>query len=311
MTTTEMTTINTENYSAMAQMMGISDDNSNKNKKSTNLNRLRLWHSPIMGQEEIKGKLTKVEVIEGGTYRLEILEDDTSKFVYSKDIRVQPFMQRFMYRRYVANINAKEGEPRGSFHRTIMSNTLNQDLKDNTGKFNCGKPTGYVEDFKSLSTEMQDLIRNIKRVRVMFGVVTMINPMDSNGDEIKKEIKTPFIWEIDNKEAFKTVGVPFLEFAKTQRLPIQHDIVFSAPKEHEISNGFKYYTPICSIDSSVNHSISTENEKLFNDFLEWVKNYNDYICKEWDSKAIQRQDEISDEDASVVEDFIEMDIEDK
>ena len=86
-----------------------------------------------------------------------------------------------------------------------MADTLNMDLKDNTGKFNCGKPTGYVKDFKALPSDMQDLIRQIKRVRVVFGTVQLVGAKDANGDDVSLE-SLPFIWEIDNKDAYKTVG---------------------------------------------------------------------------------------------------------
>ena len=85
-----------------------------------------------MGQAEVNGRLTNVETIEGGMFRLEIIEGDSSKFVYSKTVTMRPFMQRFMYRRYIANKNPKPNEPKGSFHRTIMADSLNIDLKDNT-----------------------------------------------------------------------------------------------------------------------------------------------------------------------------------
>lgn len=305
----DLTTINTTNYAAMAKMMGISDDGKSTSRKTNTLNRLRIWHQPVMGQAEVNGRLTNVEVIDGGTFRLEVIEGESSKFVYSKTVSVRPFMQRFMYRRYIANKNPKPNEPKGSFHRTIMADTLNVDLKDNTGGFNCGKPTGYIEDFKALPPSMQDLIRQIKRVRVVFGLVTMEDPVDSNGNPVDA-ITTPFIWEIDNKDAFKVVGEAFAQFSKTERLPLQHNITFSECKQNELPNGSSYYTPLCSADMSVTHEITNDDQEMFGNFLEWVKNFNDYICKEWDDKVAQKQEEdrnvIPEEDMATVEDFIEI-----
>ena len=94
-----------------------------------------------MGKVEVNGKPTNVEVIEGGAYRLEVVSEDSSFYIFSKNITIRPFMQRFMLKRYVANRGAKSGEKKGSFHRTIMADSLNIDLKDNTGRFNCGKPS--------------------------------------------------------------------------------------------------------------------------------------------------------------------------
>ena len=307
----ELTTINTGNYAAMAKMMGIVDDGKS-NKKTNTLNRLRNWHQPVMGQAEVNGRLTNVETIEGGMFRLEIIDGDTSQFAYSKTITMRPFMQRFMYRRYIANKNPKPNEPKGSFHRTIMSDTLNIDLKDNTGRFNCGKPSGYIEDFKALPTDMQDLIRQIKRVRVVFGVVTLDNPVDANGNQMS-EVSTPFIWEIDNKDAYKAVGDQFGVFARQERLPLMHNILFFENVKNDLPNGSSFFTPKCKADTSVTHEIKPEDEELLVSFLEWVKNFNDYICKEWDEKATQRQEEsvnaISEDEAELVEDFIEIESE--
>ena len=307
----ELTTINTGNYAAMAKMMGIVDDGKS-NKKTNTLNRLRIWPQPVMGQAEVNGRLTNVETIEGGMFRLEIIDGDTSQFAYSKTITMRPFMQRFMYRRYIANKNPKPNEPKGSFHRTIMSDTLNIDLKDNTGRFNCGKPSGYIEDFKALPTDMQDLIRQIKRVRVVFGVVTLDNPVDANGNQMS-EVSTPFIWEIDNKDAYKAVGDQFGVFARQERLPLMHNILFFENVKNDLPNGSSFFTPKCKADTSVTHEIKPEDEELLVSFLEWVKNFNDYICKEWDEKATQRQEEsvnaISEDEAELVEDFIEIESE--
>jgi hypothetical protein len=263
-----------------------------------------------MGQTEIKGRMTNVEVIEGGTYRLEVINGDRSEFFYSKTAKVRPFVQRFMLRRYISFPNAKPGEPKGKFDRTIMAETLNIDLKDNTGKVNCGKPSGYIKDFKALPANMQDLIRQIKRVRVLFGIVTLEKAMNADG-EMVGDITHPFIWEIDNKEAFNTVGEPFKTFAKQERIPLQYQISFEEPKKNDLPNGSSYYTPICSPDMSVTHEITDEDHETFGGFLEWIKNYNDYIYKEWDAKQEQIRESLSTEDEELVEDFIDVEVDDE
>ena len=74
---TQVTTA-TDNYAAMAQQMGMSTAMpSSEKKKSSNLPRLRIHHNPLMGEMEVKGKMVKVEVVDGGTYKLEVPEDQT------------------------------------------------------------------------------------------------------------------------------------------------------------------------------------------------------------------------------------------
>jgi len=301
----DLININTDSYADLAKAMGIATEVSAKPKKSGNLNRLRIWHTPIMGQAEINGKMANVEVIEGGAYRLEVVEESGSTFYYAKNISIRPFMQRFMLRRYIANLNAKAGEPKGMFHRTIMSDNLNSDLKDNTGRFNCGKPSGYIEDFKALAPDMQDLIRQIKRVRVIFGVVTLDEPTDEKGQPTELG-DVPFIWEIDNKDAFKTLGEQFNEYVKKSRLPIQHMIHLNGTKANELPNGSSFYTPIANVDFSESFDVTEEDQKLFGDFVDWIKNFNDYICKEWEEKVESRQNPVSEEEMETVESFIDI-----
>ena len=301
----DLININTDSYADLAKAMGIATEVSAKPKKSGNLNRLRIWHTPMMGQAEVNGKMANVEVIEGGAYRLEVVEESGSTFYYAKNISIRPFMQRFMLKRYVANVSAKAGESKGTFHRTIMSDNLNSDLKDNTGRFNCGKPSGYIEDFKALTSDMQDLIRQIKRVRVIFGIATLDEPTNEKGESVALG-DVPFIWEIDNKDAFKTLGEQFNAYVKKSRLPIQHLIHLNGTKANELPNGSHFYTPIAEVDFGESFDVTDEDQKLFGDFVDWIKNFNDYICKEWEEKVESRQNPVSEEDIETVESFIDI-----
>ena len=57
---------------------------------------------------------------------------------------------------------------------------------------------------------MQDLIKQIKRVRVVLGTLEMLEVVDSQGNKVEMD-ETPFIWEIDNRDAFKMVGNSFYQ----------------------------------------------------------------------------------------------------
>ena len=63
---TELVTINTDNYATMAKAMGIATGNSSTVKKANNLNRLRIWHSPVMGKAEVNGKTKNGEELQYG-----------------------------------------------------------------------------------------------------------------------------------------------------------------------------------------------------------------------------------------------------
>ena len=61
---TEVMQIDVNNYSAMATAMGMNID-SGGDKKANMLARLKIQHSPIMGEKIVDGAAMKVEVVNG------------------------------------------------------------------------------------------------------------------------------------------------------------------------------------------------------------------------------------------------------
>jgi len=270
----ELTTIDTNNYAAMAKAMGIANETSSERKQASTLARLRINHSPVMGEAEVNGKNVNMEVVSGGTYKLEVPDGPT---YFAETVTIRPFLQRFMYKRYNADKN--------DFTKTVMHENLQVDLKDTAGGFNCGKPAGYIEDFDSLSDEMKEAIKQIRRVRVILGEVEMNNPIDENGNAV--EVGTmPFIWEVDNKTAFKTMGEPFNQLGRQRKLPIQHKITLDT-SEQELQTGGAFFLPVPSLDLTKAVVINDEDQKRFSDFLEWIKSYNEYVISSWTDKSSQ------------------------
>jgi hypothetical protein len=303
---TDLVTISTDNYATMAKAMGLPTNS--KEKKTNVLNRFRIWHNPTMGMGESNGRSVKMEVVEGGMYRLEV-PSDPSVYYFSEKVEFRPFLQRFMYKKFKQNHNAKDGEKQGGYVKTILADSLNIDLKDNDGTFNCGKPAGYVKDFQALPEETQKLIKTIKRNRVVFGLVKMIDPVKGiDGNEIADLPEFPVIWEIENRDAYKSVGDVFSTFSKMEALPLQHVIKLEGTKENKMNNGGSFYTPIIQLDTSKKIEITDQDHKVFGDFLDWVKAHNDGIVNAWDKKVSERQDEVSDEDIETVEDFIDVEL---
>ncbi len=296
---TELTTIDTNNYAAMAKAMGIANEGSTKKQKSSTLPRLKINHSAIMGEAEVKGKTVNLEVVEGGTYRLEV--PDTATY-YAKSVKIRPFLQRFMYKRFIKGFNDKPNE----YVKTIMADNLNIDLKDNKGTLNCGKPAGYIEDFKALPEKTQELIKQIKRVRVVLGTVEMINPTNEKGEDVTVDV-SPFIWEIDNRDSFKDVGKPFTDLAKHKRLPIQHMITANT-QERKLPSGNVFYLPVVSLDLTNSIPLTDADQSMFSDFMLWIDNYNTYIANSWQEKTNKG---VSDEDIDTANDFVDIEIEEE
>jgi len=288
--------INT-NFSDMAKLMGMSVDNQQSEKAST-LARLRISHSPIMGEADVNGKTKKVEVVEGGTYRLEIPDGPT---YYASKAIIRPFVQRFMYKRFV---KGNDNTP-NRYIKTVMADNLNIDLKDNDGGFNCGKPAGYIQDFKALPESMQDLIKQIKRVRVVFGTVELVDPVDASGKAVEVAAQTPFIWEVENRDAFKSIGTIFTKLGKMRRLPPQHTFT-ATTAEQSLPNGNSFYLPETALDLQTTLELDDATQETLGNFLAWVTNYNQYISNAWDENA-HKHDDV---DKEGVEEFIDITEED-
>ena len=293
----ELTTIDTNNYAAMAKAMGIANETAGERKQASTLARLRINHSPVMGEAEVKGKTVNMEVIGGGTYKLEVPDGPT---YYAESVKIRPYLQRFMYKRFVRG----SGDAPNRYVKTVMADNLNIDLKDNDGGFNCGKPAGYIQDFKSLPEKTQELIRQIKRVRVVLGTVQLEGATDGSGNPVEVE-ETPFIWEVENRDAFKNVGGAFTQLAKMKRLPVQH-LITANTEERKIPTGAVFYLPVVSLDVTKTLELTDHEQTMFADFMQWVNNYNEYIINAYAEKASSRNDE---DDEFIVDGLVDIEVE--
>ena len=183
-----------------------------------------------------------------------------------------------------------------------MGEDLNSDLKDNAGTFNCGKPAGYIPNYSDYSKEQQAFFKTIKRTRVILGEVELVNPVDAEGNEVEVG-RQPFIWEVDNGEAFKAMGEPFTQLGRQKRLPVQHWIKCTTTTG-QYSGNVTYYVPVPSLDLSSTIDLEESDQKRFQDFIDWIGNYNQYILKAYNEKAVNT---ISDDDAALVEEFVDID----
>lgn len=292
----DIATLDTNNYAAMAKAMGMSVETSTR-EKSSSLARLRISHNAIMGEADVNGKKVKMEVVAAGMYKLEVPDGPT---YYAESAVIRPFIQRFMYKRFVMGNDKTPNR----YIKTVMADNLNIDLKDNVGGFNCGKPAGYIQDFKALPEKTQDLIKQIKRVRVLFGTVELKNAVDDKGNAAELDA-LPFIWEVENRDAYKTVGDLFGKLSKMRRLPPQHSILAST-EERKLPNGNSFYLPAAELDLTNTLDLDNPTQETLANFLGWVQNYNEYIINAWDENAHKSEDV----DEGMVEDFVDIDVED-
>jgi hypothetical protein len=247
------------------------------------------------GQVEVKGKLMTVETIPGGYY---CYTDAEGNKTYSETVTMRPFMQRFQYQRfekYEAPVDGKSGK----FFRTVMATGFNNgDMKDNYGTFNCGRPGGYIKDYDTLSGNLRDIVKNTKRVMLVFGLVTLNSPTDANGNEVDFPANVPFMYRIKNRDSYKSMENVFKAIAKLNRLPIQYNVALKHDGKM-LPNGEMNFFVVAKPDTPA--ELAADDQEKLRDFLDWVETTNRMILGLWDSA---HRNDISKDDYDLVNQFI-------
>ena len=165
---------------SLAEAVGVSPQGGGE-RKSAALPRVNLMHTGIMGEIDVNGKSIKTEVVPSGSYKITRGDDDV---VYAST----PTIRIFAIRQQWSKWDSKED----MMMKTIMANDLKGDLKDNVGTFNLGRPSGYIEDWDSVPEKTKDLIRTIKRKKILFGLLTATGVTDEAGNPVDEITDMPF-----------------------------------------------------------------------------------------------------------------------
>ena len=277
----------------LAELMGMS----NLPAKSTSaLAEIKQVHQNVMGTKTVGGEEMEVAIVKAGAYSV-TFPDDT--IYYSDKITIRPFMQRFQFQRYDKSYQRPDGGE-GRMLRTVMATSLNGDLKDNYGGFNCGRPSGYVKDFSSLPQETQDLMRSTDRFKVVFGLCTLDKPKDANGKTVVVK-EFPFLMRIINRDSFKAMTDMFSQIQRKNRLPIQHLLHLSSEVK-SIPSGATYAVITPKLGEVV--EITTDDQEVLNNFVEWVESMNSITMSKWEEH--RRPEELSDDESEIVANVVEI-----
>ena len=277
----------------LAELMGMS----NAPAKSTSaLAEVKLVHQNVMGTKEVDGETMEVAIVKSGAFSV-TFPDDT--IYYSDKVTVRPFMQRFQFQRYDKHYQKPDGGE-GRMLRTVMATSLNGDLKDNYGGFNCGRPSGYVKDFNSLPQETQDLMRATDRFKVIFGLCTLDKAKDANGKPVDVK-EFPFLMRIKNRDSFKAMTDMFNQIQRKNRLPIQH-LLHLGTEVKSIPSGATYAVLKPTLGKVV--EITTDDQEVLNNFVEWVEAMNSITISKWEEH--RRPEELSDQEDDIASSIVEI-----
>ena len=252
--------IATESGKSMAELMGVSS--APTTSATPSISRLGMLHQPIMGEVDLNGKMIKTEVVPVGAFTLKTGDD----IIYSNGVTVRVFAQRNQWQRW--NSDTEEME------KSVMSNSLNGDLKDSIGGFNLGRPTGYIEDFNALDDATKQVIRSVKRVVVYYGTVSLDSPMNEKGEPVSATESVPFVFDVKNRGSLKSINGVMNNFKKKNMLPIMSTIKLEGV-EDSIPTGAKFGKIKASTGDGV--ELASDDNDTLKDFLELIEYSNGKI----------------------------------
>jgi hypothetical protein len=291
MTSTEVTL--TTDGRSIAEMMGLSKGSSGKRSM---LARFSQIHSPLKGDMEINGKAVRVDVVPAGAYKL-LQSDDKVAYAVSPKIRI--YAQRMQWTRWDSDEN--------TMVKTVLVNNLTGDLKDNTGGFNAGRPSGYVEDFKSLPKATQELMRNTKRTKVVFGTVVMQGATDEHGNAIEDasitEQEIPFVLDVKSRGSITAVDDIMKSIDRKNSLPLQYFLNMGA-EMHSMPNGSEYATFDITLGDKVD--LQPSDKDILDGFMEWISGMNNYINDTHNEKS--GSSGLSATEESIINDIIDVEV---
>lgn len=270
---------------SLAEAIGVSS--SAGETKSASIPRVNLMHNAIMGTMDVGGKSIKTEVVPSGAYKITLGED---KVVYSVNPSIRIFAVRQQWSKWDS-----ENE---SMNKTVMSTDLKGDLKDNMGTFNLGRPTGYIEDWDAVPQKTKDLIRSIKRKKIVFGMLTATDVTDENGTPVDAITEAmPFVYEV-SPSSIKALDNAMGSLTRKNILPIQYTFTLGS-EEGKLPNGNIY--AIMTLGAGDKVEITMDDQKTLKDFVDYIEYQNSYILNQWEEK---HKEGISSEDADVVASFV-------
>ncbi len=271
---------------SLAEAVGVNPNSGDGERKRQTLPRVNLMHSGIMGEIDVNGKPIKTEVVPSGSYKITRGEDDV---VYASS----PTVRIFAIRQQWSKWDAKEE----MMMKTVMSIDLKGDLKDNVGTFNLGRPSGYIEDWDSVPDKTKDLIRSIKRKKILFGELSATGVTDEKGNLVDAITAMPFYFEVP-PSSIKSLDLAVNALGRKNILPIQCMLKLGAkPVNSNTGNSFAVMT----LDAGDKVDLQPEDQDTLHNFLEYITTVNSYILEQWDEK---NKESISDDDAAIVAEFV-------
>ena len=217
-------------------------------------------------------------------------EDDV---VYAREVEVRLFAERQKWQRWDSENKTMQ--------KSVMSNSLNVDLKDTLGTFNLGRPSGYIKDFQALPKDQQDQIRSVSRVKVMMGKAKLVGAFYEGGEPATGyDDEFDFVMDVKNRDSLKYIDAVVGKLMKKKISPAEHTIALLG-ETRSLPNGNPYMVTNASLSEFVGLS-DGDNETLQN-FLDYIDSSNEYVIGKWEENNVET---ISPQDQDIVANIVDV-----
>ena len=243
-----------------------------------------LWRVNALVQQGVKdGKIVS-------TPMFKVRKGDEE--VYAEKLNIRLFAERVQWTKWDSEANNTQ--------KTVLSSSLNADLKDTLGGFNLGRPSGYVKDFEALPEATKQVMRSVKRTKVFMGLVSLDNPTNEGGEAVEFTGEVPFVFDVKNPSSMKSINAVTGSLVSKAITPIENNIKLGAT-EHAMPNGNKFAQVTASLGDKV--GFSEGDNDLLRDFIAYVERTNTWVLSKWDENNVAN---ISAEDAAIVGSIIDV-----
>ena len=235
-------------------------------------------------QEVEDGKVVQTPVFK-------ITSDDDSYLARSVEVRL--FAERQKWQQWDSENKTMQ--------KSVLSNSLNIDLKDTLGTFNLGRPSGYIKDFQALPKDQQDLIRSVNRVKVMMGMVKVVDPFyEGGGTPSNVDEEFAFVMDVKNRDSLKFIDGTVGKLIKKKISPAEHRITLLG-ETRTLPNGNPYMVTNASLGEFV--GLSEGDNEILQNFLDYVESSNEYVTTKWAEGNVET---ISHQDQDIVTNIVDV-----
>ena len=235
-------------------------------------------------QEVEDGKVVQTPVFK-------ITSDDDSYLARSVEVRL--FAERQKWQQWDSENKTMQ--------KSVLSNSLNIDLKDTLGTFNLGRPSGYIKDFQALPKDQQDLIRSVNRVKVMMGMGKVVDPFyEGGGTPSNVDEEFAFVMDVKNRDSLKFIDGTVGKLIKKKISPAEHRITLLG-ETRTLPNGNPYMVTNASLGEFV--GLSEGDNEILQNFLDYVESSNEYVTTKWAEENVET---ISPQDQDIVTNIVDV-----